>query len=95
MDVVKIGSLNINGTRDRSKWPLLKEFERNSSCVSTRNTYSSNEENKTDWGMWWEGDHVMASTFVQGWQYYFHPDIKFLKVEISFWVNKCLCSCNR
>ncbi len=25
MDVLKVGSLNVNGARYRSKWPLLKE----------------------------------------------------------------------
>lgn len=61
MEFLKIGSLNINGARDRSKWPLLKE------CLNLKETQvvflqetHSNEENESDLGMWWEGDHVLS-----------------------------------
>ncbi len=61
MDVLKVGSLNVNGARDRSKWPLLKE------CLNLKGIQvmflletHSIENNENDWGMWWEGDHVLS-----------------------------------
>ncbi len=61
MDVLKVGSLNVNGARYRSKWPLLKE------CLNLKGIQvmflqeiHSTENNENDWGMWWEGDHVLS-----------------------------------
>lgn len=48
MDVLRVGSLNVNGTKDRSKWPLLKE------CLKLKGIQvvflqetQSNEDNET------------------------------------------------
>ena len=61
MEVLRVGSLNINGGRDRNKraWVLEVIKQKRLNVVFLQETHSD-EENEVDWGMWWEGQHVLS-----------------------------------
>lgn len=61
MDVLKIGSLNINGGRDKNKVALVSEFLKTKKInVSFLQETHSDYDNEIVWRMWWKGHYVMS-----------------------------------
>lgn len=61
MDFSRVGSLNINGGRDRGKLAIVSEFLK----IKKINVYflqetHTNKDNEIEWGMWWEGKFVLS-----------------------------------
>ena len=58
MESLRVGSLNINGGRDRNKRGLINELihAKHLDVVFLQETHST-EDNVVDWGMSWEGQH--------------------------------------
>ena len=56
MQRLRIGSLNINGGRDRNKRALVTEVvnQKNIDILFLQETHSDTN-NEVDWGIWWEG----------------------------------------
>ena len=56
MGRLKIGSLNINGGRDRCKRALVAEVvkQKNIDVLFLQETHSD-PDNEVEWGIWWEG----------------------------------------
>lgn len=54
MEVLKIGSLNINGTRDQGKRGLLMEYlkDKKVKVILLQETHTD-VYNDVDWGLWW------------------------------------------
>lgn len=59
MELLKLGSLNINGGRDRNKLAMISEFVKQVDIVFLQETHTSND-NETQWGMWWEGKYALS-----------------------------------
>lgn len=61
MEVLRIGTLNINGGRDRNKQAVLVELNRNKNIdvLFLQETHSS-LDNETEWGMNWEGNYFLS-----------------------------------
>lgn len=61
MDVLRVGSLNVNGIRDRNKWLLLKESIKlkEISVMFLQETHSD-VNNEVDWGLWSDGKFVLS-----------------------------------
>ncbi len=56
-----MGSLNVNGIRDRNKWLLLKEsIELKEMNVMFLQETHSDVNNEVDWGMWSDGQFVLS-----------------------------------
>ncbi len=55
-----MGSLNINGGRDRHKLALVSEVMLNKKLhvILLQETHSD-IENEIEWGMWWKGQHIL------------------------------------
>ncbi len=61
MDVLRVGSLNVNGIRDKNKWLLLKEsIELKEMNVMFLQETHSDINNEVDWGLWSEGQFVLS-----------------------------------
>lgn len=61
MDVLRVGSLNINGGRDRGKLGMVSEFIKIKKVnVSFLQETHTNKDNEIEWGMWWEGKFVLS-----------------------------------
>ncbi len=61
MDLLRVGSLNINGGRDRHKLALVSEVMLNKKLhvILLQGTHSD-IENEIEWGMWWKGQHILS-----------------------------------
>lgn len=61
MPSLKIGSLNINGGRDRHKRALISEVstQKRADVLFLQETLTTAAD-KTDWGLWWEGPHFLS-----------------------------------
>lgn len=59
MELLKFGSLNINGGRDRKKLAMISEFVKGIDIVFLQETHTSND-NETRWGMWREGKYALS-----------------------------------
>ncbi len=61
MENLKVGSLNINGGRDRGKLVVVSEFLNINrvNVVFLQETHS-NDENEIEWNRWWEGNLVLS-----------------------------------
>lgn len=61
MDVLRVGSLNVNGIRDKNKWLLLKEsIELKEMNVMFLQETHSDINNEVDWGLWSDGQFVLS-----------------------------------
>lgn len=61
MDILRVGSLNVNGIRDRNKWLLLKEsIELKELNVMFLQETHSDVNNEVDWGLWSDGQYVLS-----------------------------------
>ena len=58
---LRVGSLNINGGRDRLKRALVKEVvqQKKLDVILLQETHSD-QDNEIDWGLWWEGSHMLS-----------------------------------
>lgn len=57
MEAVRVGSLNINGGRDRVKRAMLSEFiQLNDVKVFFSQETHSDSNNEIEWYRWWEGE---------------------------------------
>lgn len=61
MDLLRVGSLNINGGRDSHKRALVSEIMQNKKLhvILLQETHSD-MDNEVEWGMWWKGQHVLS-----------------------------------
>lgn len=61
MEILRVGSINVNGMRDGKKISLLSEIIRlkDLSVVFLQETHS-NQNNEADWGLWWEGERILS-----------------------------------
>ena len=61
MEVLRIGTLNINGGRDRNKRAVLAELSRtkNIDVFLLQETHSS-ADNEAEWGMTWRGQFFLS-----------------------------------
>uniref|UniRef100_A0A3Q3FCW5 Synaptic vesicle glycoprotein 2C-like n=1 Tax=Labrus bergylta TaxID=56723 RepID=A0A3Q3FCW5_9LABR len=61
MRSLKIGSLNINGGRDRQKRGLISEIstQKNIDILFLQETHTTPSD-ETDWGLWWEGSNYLS-----------------------------------
>ncbi len=56
-----MGSLNVNGIRDKNKWLLLKEsIKLKEINVMFLQETHSDINNEVDWGLWSEGQFVLS-----------------------------------
>ncbi len=61
MDVLRVGSLNVNGIRDKNKWLLLKEsIKLKEINVMFLQETHSDINNEVNWGLWSEGQFVLS-----------------------------------
>ena len=58
---VRVGSLNINGGRDRQKRAVISEMvqQKRLDIVFLQETHSD-KVNEIDWGLWWKGQYVLS-----------------------------------
>jgi len=86
MDVLRMGSLNVNGLRARNKWAMLKE------CIKLKEfnvmflqETHSDINNEVDWGLWFDGQCVLShgTNFSAGVAILFSPelDVKILSID--------------
>lgn len=61
MQNLKIGSLNINGGRDRQKRALISEVatQKRIDVLFLQETHSDLAD-EVDWGLWWEGSYTLS-----------------------------------
>ncbi|KAJ3584279.1 hypothetical protein NHX12_014775 [Muraenolepis orangiensis] len=61
MDTINIGTLNINGGRDRLKRALISEVaaQKHLDVIFLQETHRTSADD-TDWGLWWEGPQVLS-----------------------------------
>lgn len=61
MRSLEIGSLNINGGRDRQKKTLISEVSnhKNIHVLFLLETHT-NTSDETDWGLWWKGSYNLS-----------------------------------
>lgn len=61
MEVLRIGSINVNGARDRVKRGLIAEYvlQKNLNVIFLQETHSDTG-NEVDWGVWWKGALVIS-----------------------------------
>lgn len=61
MEVLKIGSLNVDGGRDRERWAVLAELSRNKNIDAFfLQERHSRVDNEVDWGMSWKGQCLFS-----------------------------------
>ncbi len=79
MEHLKIGSLNVNGLRDRKKQTLVSEyFNIKNIAVGFLQETHSNMSNESEWGLWRKGDYVLShgSNVSAGVAILFHSTLK-------------------
>lgn len=79
MEYLKIGSLNVNGLRDRKKQALVSEyFNIKNIAVGFLQETHSNASNESEWGLWWKGEYVLShgSNVSAGVAILFNPTLK-------------------
>lgn len=61
MEVLTVGSLNINGGRNRYKHASVAELihQKKLHVVFLKETHSD-VDNEVEWAMWWEGQHRLS-----------------------------------
>ena len=61
MELLRVGSLNMNGGRDRGKQAMLYEIIRlrKTNVIFLQETHSTRDD-EVDWGLWWEGDYYLS-----------------------------------
>lgn len=61
MECLRVGSLNINGGRDRKKLAMVSEFLKikQINVAFLQETHTDNN-NEIEWGMWWGGKLVLS-----------------------------------
>lgn len=61
MGVLRVGSLNVNGLRDKVKNDALLELIKlkNINVILLQETHSD-YRNEVDWGLWWEGESCLS-----------------------------------
>uniref|UniRef100_A0A4W6F6F5 Reverse transcriptase domain-containing protein n=1 Tax=Lates calcarifer TaxID=8187 RepID=A0A4W6F6F5_LATCA len=61
MRSLKVGSLNINGGRDRQKRALISEIsdQKKIDVLFLQETHTVIQD-ETDWGLWWKGSHRLS-----------------------------------
>lgn len=60
IEILRVGSLNINGKRDESKIALVSELkEQKKLHVTFLQETHSDVANEVEWGMWWKGQYVL------------------------------------
>lgn len=61
MEILRVGSLNINGMRDGRKNEVLSEIInlKDLSVTFLQETHSSCS-NEVNWGLWWKGEYVLS-----------------------------------
>lgn len=61
MEYLRIGSLNVNGLRDKKKQALVSEyFNIKNIAVGFLQETHSNISNESEWGLWWKGEYVKS-----------------------------------
>lgn len=61
MEILRVGSLNVNGLRDEKKQGLLSELIRLKDLnIVFLQEMHSNQTNEVKWGLWWEGERVLS-----------------------------------
>lgn len=58
---MRVGSLNINGGRDRQKREVVSRMitQKKIDVVFLQKTHSD-KENEIDWGLWWKGQGLLS-----------------------------------
>ncbi len=61
MEILRVGSLNVNGMRDMKKRVFLSEIInlKELNVIFLQETHS-NLDNEGDWGLWWKGEHFLS-----------------------------------
>ena len=60
MEVLRVGSFNINGGRDRLKRALISDtIQQKRLHVTFLQETHSEVDNEVEWAMWWEGQHTL------------------------------------
>ncbi len=61
MEVLRVGSLNINGMRDGRKNEVLSEIIdlKDLSVTFLQETHSTSS-NEVNWGLWWKGEYILS-----------------------------------
>ncbi len=60
MGVLRVGSLNVNGLRDKVRNDALLELKlKNINVILLQETHSD-YRNEVDWGLWWEGESCLS-----------------------------------
>lgn len=79
MEVLRVGSLNINGGRDEHKRALVFETieQKNLHVIFLQDTHSDTVD-EVDWGIWWKGQYVLShkTNVSAGVAILFSPDIR-------------------
>lgn len=78
MDVLRVGSLNVNGIRASNKWSLLKEsIKLKEINVMFLQETQSDINNEVDWGLWSDGQFVLShgTNLSAGVALVFSPDL--------------------
>lgn len=86
MDSLRVGSLNINGGRDRHKRALVSEImhQKKLNVVLLQETHSD-VDTEVKWWMWWKGHYILShgTNLSAGIAFLFMPDkrISIVKTE--------------
>lgn len=61
MEILRVGSLNVNGMRGMKKRVFLSEIInlKELNVIFLQETHS-NLDNEVDWGLWWKGEHFLS-----------------------------------
>lgn len=61
MEVLRVGSLNINGGRDGCKRALVLETieQKKRNVIFLQETHSD-IANELEWGLWWKGQYILS-----------------------------------
>jgi len=61
MEILRAGSLNVNGMRDMKKSVFLSEIInlKELNVIFLQETHSD-PDNEVDWGLWWRGEHFLS-----------------------------------
>lgn len=61
MDILRVGSLNINGGRERNKRPMTLEYVhlKDINFMFLQETHSDSQ-NEVEWYRWWEGECILS-----------------------------------
>ncbi len=79
MEILRVGSLNINGMRDGRKNEVLSEMiELKDLSVTFLQETHSTCSNEVNWGLWWKGEYVLShgTNLSAGVAVLFSPSVK-------------------